>query len=117
MKTEDAPAAEKLTVGKNYVRNRGLMGIALFLGWLILFFMGLSISSSKLKPLDTDGHVIWETLWLYALTFTPTNTALLAALAGVIGGWPVTSVPLTKNLILTLMRWITIRSNTGVWFT
>ncbi|MFD1142013.1 hypothetical protein ACFQ4C_12875 [Larkinella insperata] len=86
MKTDDALTVENPAVGKHYVRNRGLMGIFLFFGWLVLFFMGLSVPASKLQPLDKAGHVIWDTLWLYALTFTPTNTALLAALAGVIGG-------------------------------
>ncbi|GAB3324927.1 hypothetical protein GCM10027299_22530 [Larkinella ripae] len=81
MKTDDNKSHDK-----NFVRNRVLTGIAIFIGWLILFFIGMSVSSAALLPVNNGKIVYWDKLFLYSLTFTPTNTALLAALAGMLGG-------------------------------
>lgn len=101
MKTDDTqitakPAEEPSPSGSTEkysinVKKRGLIGIAIFAVWLILFFLGMSVPSSKLHPFSVDATgsisaVVWDNLVLYALTFTPTNTALLAALSGVLGG-------------------------------
>ncbi|QJW90463.1 hypothetical protein HNV11_14285 [Spirosoma taeanense] len=64
------------------------MGVFLFLSWLVLFIMGMSLSANRYSPFLTDasGSVNWANLLTYGLLFTPTNGAILASLAGVLGG-------------------------------
>lgn len=65
-----------------------IAGIALFLSWLLLFIMGMSLNSSQYTDCLTrpDSSVDWYFLIIYGLLFTPTNCAILASLAGVLGG-------------------------------
>lgn len=74
--------SSKAKVGKT------VMGIALFASWLLLFIMGMSLDSNQLsRYLMVKGQGInWSNLITYGLLFTPTNGALLASLAGVLGG-------------------------------
>ncbi|MGA0555122.1 hypothetical protein ACO2Q8_00600 [Larkinella sp. VNQ87] len=71
--------------GSNYVNSRVLIGTILFLGWLMLFIFGMSIDASKLQILK-GNQVNWQNLLVHGLAFTPTNAAIMAALAGMIGG-------------------------------
>ncbi|GAB3271556.1 hypothetical protein GCM10027347_42900 [Larkinella harenae] len=75
-----------LGIGKNYVGSRVLIGIVIFFGWLLLFIFGMSIQSSELKIIESGKGINWENLIVYGLSFTPTNTAIMAALGGIIGG-------------------------------
>ena len=65
-----------------------LLGLSLFAGWLLLFIMGMSLSASQYtnRLTSVDGSVNWNLLLIYGLLFTPTNGAILASLAGVLGG-------------------------------
>lgn len=64
------------------------VGILLFVGWLLLFIFGMSLNSKDYRNLIFhDKYIDFSYLILYAATFTPTNTALLASLAGVLGGF------------------------------
>ena len=65
-----------------------LVGSALFLGWILLFIMGMSLNASQYGKLlmDGDNTVSWQHLITYGLVFTPTNGAILASLAGILGG-------------------------------
>lgn len=63
-------------------------GIGLFSGWLLLFIMGMSLNAGQYTDCLTypDSRVNWYFLVIYGLLFTPTNCAILASLAGVLGG-------------------------------
>lgn len=63
-------------------------GTVLFLAWLLLFIMGMSLESSQYSKqlVGADHSVNWSNLVTYGLLFTPTNGAILASLAGVLGG-------------------------------
>ncbi|WP_461148275.1 hypothetical protein [Spirosoma pulveris] len=67
--------------------ERNIIGIFLFLGWLALFILGLSLEASTFRDaIISDDIIRWNYLALYAVSLTPTNVALLASLAGALGG-------------------------------
>lgn len=87
-----APASRKpihlheLSLADRFLKP--LFGLALFVGWLLLFVMGMSLSAKQYTDCLTkpDSSVNWYFLLIYGLLFTPTNGAILASLAGVLGG-------------------------------
>ena len=76
--------------------ERNIIGIFLFLGWLALFILGLSLEASTFRAaVISDDIIRWNYLALYAVSLTPTNVALLASLAGALGG-------ISSNLAMVL---------------
>lgn len=65
-----------------------VIGATLFAGWLLLFIFGMSLKASDYRDcIFRNDAIDFSYLLLYAATFTPTNVAVLAALAGVLGGF------------------------------
>ncbi|MBC8151615.1 MAG: hypothetical protein H7Z72_01755 [Bacteroidetes bacterium] len=63
------------------------LGVVLLLGWFLLFIFGMSLDSSDFrKCIFLNDAIDPGYLLLFAVTFTPTNSAMLASLAGVLGG-------------------------------
>jgi hypothetical protein len=82
----DTPLIHELTPTDKIVRTT--VGFLLFLAWLLLFIFGMSVKSDDFKTLIIPNHSLdFGNLMLYAITFTPTNTAVLASLAGMLGGF------------------------------
>lgn len=64
------------------------LGTGLFVGWLLLFIFGMSLSSSDYQACIFENDTLsFKYLLLYAATFTPTNVAVLSSLAGILGGF------------------------------
>ena len=69
------------------IRFRNSLGICLFLGWLLLFVLGLSLEANKYRECIIPNDILsWKYLLLYAVSLTPINVAVLASLAGALGG-------------------------------
>jgi hypothetical protein len=67
---------------------KSVLGVFLFASWILLFVCGMSLNSSGFRELIFKNNVFdSKYLFLYALSFTPINVALLSALAGVLGGF------------------------------
>ncbi|SOD92518.1 hypothetical protein [Spirosoma fluviale] len=67
--------------------TRNIIGTFLFVGWLTLFVLGLSLDSTTFRAcIIPADRIDWYYLTLYAVSLTPTNVALLASLAGALGG-------------------------------
>jgi hypothetical protein len=82
----DLPTIHEITpIGKII---KSTVGFILFLVWLLLFIFGMSVQSSTYQNIIIKDHSLnFMNLLLYAVTFTPTNTAALASLAGILGGF------------------------------
>ena len=82
----DSPIIRELPLSGKIVKTT--VGFLLFLAWLLLFIFGMSVKSDTFKNLIIPNHSLdFGNLLLYAMTFTPTNTAVLASLAGILGGF------------------------------
>lgn len=82
----DLPTIHELTPTDKIVKST--VGFALFLVWLLLFIFGMSVKSSDYQAvIIQEKSLNFTNLLLYAVTFTPTNTAALASLAGILGGF------------------------------
>lgn len=82
----DSPTIHELTPGDKIIKST--VGFLLFLVWLLLFIFGMSVKSSTYQNLIIQNHSLdFKNLLLFAVTFTPTNTAALASLAGILGGF------------------------------
>lgn len=83
----DSPVIRELTLSGKIIKTT--VGFLLFLAWLLLFIFGMSVKSNTFKDhlIITDHSLDFGNLLLYAMTFTPTNTAALASLAGILGGF------------------------------
>ncbi|GAB4010384.1 hypothetical protein GCM10028808_21010 [Spirosoma migulaei] len=80
------PTFQELSMASRLTKTS--MGIFLFIGWLLLFIFGMSLNSKDYRDcIFYNDSIDFSYLILYAATFTPTNTALLASLAGVLGGF------------------------------
>lgn len=67
---------------------RTTVGALLFLSWLLLFIFGMSLKADDYRAcIFWNERIDLKYLLLYASTFTPTNVAMLASLAGVLGGF------------------------------
>ncbi|WP_080238725.1 hypothetical protein [Spirosoma rigui] len=84
--TSEEPAFRELSTASQITRT--VLGLGLFASWLMLFVCGMSLNSGDYRDLIFRNEVFdTKYLFLYALTFTPINVALLSALAGVLGGF------------------------------
>lgn len=64
------------------------LGILLFIGWLLLFIFGMSLKAADYRDcIFQNDSIGFKYLILYAASFTPTNAAVLASLAGILGGF------------------------------
>ena len=82
----DRPTFHELSTTGRLVKT--LVGLLLFLGWLLLFVFGMSLNAKDYRDCIFQNEVIdFSYLVLYAATFTPINVAILASLAGVLGGF------------------------------
>lgn len=84
--TSEEHLFEELSPASQLIKS--VLGVFLFASWIILFVCGMSLSSSVYRGLIFHNNVFDPMyLFLYALTFTPINVAVLSALAGVLGGF------------------------------
>jgi len=60
-------------------------GIAGMLGWLCVFGVGMLVNSKPYRD-QLASNFDWKILAKAIMTFTPTNVAVLAMLAGFLGG-------------------------------
>jgi len=68
------------------VRQLGIVcGTAGMLGWLTVFGVGMLVNSKPYRD-QLSGNFDWKILVKAIITFTPTNVAILAILAGFLGG-------------------------------
>ncbi|MCK8493820.1 hypothetical protein M0L20_18280 [Spirosoma sp. RP8] len=82
---ENSAEFRPLSVGQKLVKT--LLGTGLFLIWLLLFILGLSLDANDYRPCVAPADTVsFHYLTLYAVSFTPINVALLASLAGALGG-------------------------------
>lgn len=84
--TFEEPTFRELSTTSQLVKS--ILGVCLFASWIMLFVCGMSLNSSHFRDLIFKNGVFdSKYLFLYALSFTPINVALLSALAGVLGGF------------------------------
>lgn len=84
--TSEEPAFQELSTTSQITKS--VLGLFLFASWLLLFVCGMSLSSSDYRDLIFRDEVVnTKYLYLYAISFTPINVALLSALAGILGGF------------------------------
>jgi hypothetical protein len=76
------PAKVPVMKSRQFILLCGMLGM---LGWLYLFGVGMLIDSKPFRE-ALDRTIDWYVLFGAILTFTPTNVALLAMLAGFLGG-------------------------------
>lgn len=82
----ESPTIHELSSISKIVKTT--VGFLLFLIWLLLFIFGMSVKSSAYQTIIIQHQSLdFMNLLLYAVTFTPTNTAALASLAGILGGF------------------------------
>lgn len=82
----EPPLFQRLSPVETFVKTS--VGTVLFLGWLLLFIFGMSLKADDYRGhIFKNEHLDINYLLLYATTFTPTNVAVLASLAGVLGGF------------------------------
>ncbi len=84
--TPDVPTFQELSPTDKIVKTT--LGTVLFIGWLLLFIFGMSLRAEDYRTcIFLNDKLNPNYLLLYAVAFTPTNVAVLAALAGVLGGF------------------------------
>jgi hypothetical protein len=88
--TDDVSKAAKThfsRLSKIEIRYRNGLGAFVFLGWLLLFVLGLSLNAKDYHDCIMQAdNLSWKYLLLYAVSLTPINVAVLASLAGTLGG-------------------------------
>lgn len=63
------------------------LGAVLFVGWISLFILGISLEATTFRPyIIPSDKICWNYLVLYAVSLTPINVAVLASLSGALGG-------------------------------
>ncbi|MCX6215768.1 hypothetical protein [Spirosoma sp.] len=74
-------------LSKADIYYRTCLGTFLFLGWLFLFILGLSLEAKDFRACIMPADILnWKYLLLYAVSLTPINVAVLSSLAGSLGG-------------------------------
>ena len=68
------------------VSYRVVWGIVASISWIVLFASGMTINSSSFRAAIAYDYYDWHDVLATLLCFTPTNVAILAALAGLGGG-------------------------------
>lgn len=76
------PVKGEVVKSRQFIIVCGVLGM---LGWLYLFGVGMLIDSKPFREALTKT-IDWYVLFGAILTFTPTNVALLAIVAGFLGG-------------------------------
>ncbi len=81
----ERPVFHELTMAGKITKTA--IGLVLFAGWLLLFIFGMSLNSSDYRAcIFLNDSINAKYLLLYAASFTPINAAILASLAGIMGG-------------------------------
>lgn len=63
------------------------LGAVLFIGWISLFILGISLEATTFRAyIIPADEICWNYLALYAVSLTPINVAVLASLSGALGG-------------------------------
>ncbi len=82
----DHPTLHELSMAGKLIKTT--LGAVLFMGWLLLFIFGMSLNSGDYRSCIFENDTLsFKYLLLFAATFTPTNAAVLASLAGILGGF------------------------------
>jgi hypothetical protein len=79
-----------LTPQPNHARGDKIMGLLVIAVWLVLFWLGLLISSgADREALSKSKHfaLFDASFWRVVLTFTPTNLGLICILTSIAGGY------------------------------
>ena len=88
MQTQPPQFLYKCHMTRNEYVIKVIMGILLFILWVILFVLGMSLEAKNYHDciISDDAIVDFKYLFWYAISLTPINVAILASVSGALGG-------------------------------
>src|SRR5262245_58826832 len=86
MTEKSAPIAlVKLRRGKSESFAVQAFCIIVVFAWILVFLIGITISSKPYRDAIAEGHISWKNLGMTLIAYTVTNAAVLSIISGIAG--------------------------------